>query len=871
MSNTIFITANWTTGALSQQTISRQYDNNRYAVQFIGYPEGDGTEELDLYLLVWMSTAPGQKPGEITPIQLNSDQWYISNYFTQQVQVIKFQLCVLNEAGTYEAHSPIFSGRIGDSLEHNGTSHDIDVSTLFDAYREYLNELIIGAGAVIIDPVPTQGSNNAVSGGGVYSALAGKVDAETGKGLSTNDYSDAEKQKVTDANAGLTAMTTATAEDVGKVLKAKTVTNGKVTEWEFGETGDVEQIDSLNEQMAMLITKSEKPKPVPTEITQVCDLSGASVAGSGTELYWSKVKINLPWLGTYYFNPSEANLQLVYGRLYNKNGESLTLYRGSSVYSNGIATVNGAHLEMVDKRTIKEYRANGTLVNTWTTDDDIAYINGNTRICYFSDPNFKAGITYGGESQTYIEYGDSSSDESDTEYEYTISDDVGDFAHDYTLENYTDSEPTDGSTNIVTSGGIKTALGKQFENSCNLIDESKFDFTSTGYWNLESGYYFPVTAGKKICASVAKPTFTFFDSEKVSISTERPTVAYSLVDIPEGAVWARMSINATANTLSKIQGKIMVYESDAATNDDRRDYVPPTKIIGNLVEGDIYNTAKPLSLDIDILTASQYRAVRALNHQRNAFRIGTFNIYVTRGSAHWGVLKQELKDYSLDICAMQEVNNTLDSRYVQNFLTMNTWQFKYGSQAVFNDTLADKAVVSVYEIVSTELYNTSTNRPYTKTVINLPQYKRNAHQFTLSVYSAHLNLTASNRLVEASEILATVANDTSDFIVICMDSNTFKSEMDAQGKLPTWEAFISAGFTPIHYGEYSTVTDMTDTSKSLDQIFMGANITCADYDIVNSNDYPVTISGQELPISDHCMVYADLIFDFDAVLAILNT
>ena len=195
MSNTIFITANWTTGALSQQTISRQYDNNRYAVQFIGYPEGDGTEELDLYLLVWMSTAPGQKPGEITPIQLNSDQWYISNYFTQQVQVIKFQLCVLNEAGTYEAHSPIFSGRIGDSLEHDGTSHDIDVSTLFDAYREYLNELIIRAGAVVIDPTLSQSGQAADAKvvGGLktdISALpvyryAGEI-AETGAGFVSN-------------------------------------------------------------------------------------------------------------------------------------------------------------------------------------------------------------------------------------------------------------------------------------------------------------------------------------------------------------------------------------------------------------------------------------------------------------------------------------------------------------------------------------------------------------------------------------------------------------------------------------------------------------------------------------------------------------
>ena len=98
--------------------------------------------------------------------------------------------------------------------------------------------------AINIDAVPTQGSNNAVRSGGVYSALAGKVDAETGKGLSTNDYSDAEKQKVTDATADLAAMTTATAEDVGKALKAKTVTNGKVTEWEFGEAGGNIDLDN---------------------------------------------------------------------------------------------------------------------------------------------------------------------------------------------------------------------------------------------------------------------------------------------------------------------------------------------------------------------------------------------------------------------------------------------------------------------------------------------------------------------------------------------------------------------------------------------------------------------------------------------------
>lgn len=156
MANTILITANWHTGALSQQTISRQYDNNRYVVQFVGYPEASEGNELDYYLLVWMSSAPGETPDEIAPIQLASDQWYISNVFTQQTQQIKFQMCALNTEGTFEAHSPIFTGFVRNSLEHDGTTQDIDVSTLFDAYREYLNELIIRAGAVVIDPTLTQ-------------------------------------------------------------------------------------------------------------------------------------------------------------------------------------------------------------------------------------------------------------------------------------------------------------------------------------------------------------------------------------------------------------------------------------------------------------------------------------------------------------------------------------------------------------------------------------------------------------------------------------------------------------------------------------------------------------------------------------------
>ena len=50
--------------------------------------------------------------------------------------------------------------------------------------------------AVTIDSTITEGGTNPVTGGAIYTALADKVDAEGGKGLSTNDYTTAEKQKL---------------------------------------------------------------------------------------------------------------------------------------------------------------------------------------------------------------------------------------------------------------------------------------------------------------------------------------------------------------------------------------------------------------------------------------------------------------------------------------------------------------------------------------------------------------------------------------------------------------------------------------------------------------------------------------------------
>lgn len=75
-------------------------------------------------------------------------------------------------------------------------------------YNEYIfleteNEYeLIGSTQITFDETPTEGSQNAVTSGGVYTALQGKVDKEQGKSLSSNDYTDNEKSKLEGIESG---------------------------------------------------------------------------------------------------------------------------------------------------------------------------------------------------------------------------------------------------------------------------------------------------------------------------------------------------------------------------------------------------------------------------------------------------------------------------------------------------------------------------------------------------------------------------------------------------------------------------------------------------------------------------------------------
>lgn len=87
------------------------------------------------------------------------------------------------------------------------------------ADKTKLDGIEAGATAITVDSAISSSSTNPVENQAIYTALAGKVDTETGKGLSTNDYTDTEKTKLAGIEAGANnySLPTAAAGTLGGV------------------------------------------------------------------------------------------------------------------------------------------------------------------------------------------------------------------------------------------------------------------------------------------------------------------------------------------------------------------------------------------------------------------------------------------------------------------------------------------------------------------------------------------------------------------------------------------------------------------------------------------------------------------------------
>lgn len=99
-------------------------------------------------------------------------------------------------AGTYSLNKTVPSDAVFTDTTYESKSAasggtDISLVTTGEKYTWNNKQ-----SALTFDDSPTSGSNNPVKSGGIYTALDGKVDTVNGKGLSTNDYTTAEKNKL---------------------------------------------------------------------------------------------------------------------------------------------------------------------------------------------------------------------------------------------------------------------------------------------------------------------------------------------------------------------------------------------------------------------------------------------------------------------------------------------------------------------------------------------------------------------------------------------------------------------------------------------------------------------------------------------------
>ena len=207
-------------------------------------------------------------------------------------------------------------------------------------------------------------------------------------GATTTETMSDQSEAVANLNSAIDSMTTATASDEGKALKVKTVSGGKVTEWEFGEaggsagiedtaTGDDITVDSIAGVPKSLVVGFEwsqgdisnisTENPVPISTMKTCTLTvneddteqsftyvaGAAGIGKGS---WNVLSgaVNVVQKAVVVTADMVTSLAYVSGELY-----AAKLNLGTPVYSDGGGILACSHYEIGKNPGI--WLRNGTL------------------------------------------------------------------------------------------------------------------------------------------------------------------------------------------------------------------------------------------------------------------------------------------------------------------------------------------------------------------------------------------------------------------------------------------------------------------------------------------------------------------------------
>lgn len=172
MDNVRILRYDWYTGMPGYGSVgeylARQYDHLSDMVVLSHAPKLN-----NYYLIVTMKESEGGEVRTLEPIQLSGSFWLIPNIYTQLAQDISFQLCCKTESGDFESHSAEIHGRILPSKDHNGVAIDVDPSVMFDPYKQWVSEIAMAAGAIVIDSELSGTSTNPVQNNVIKAAIDG--------------------------------------------------------------------------------------------------------------------------------------------------------------------------------------------------------------------------------------------------------------------------------------------------------------------------------------------------------------------------------------------------------------------------------------------------------------------------------------------------------------------------------------------------------------------------------------------------------------------------------------------------------------------------------------------------------------------------
>lgn len=632
------------------------------------------------------------------------------------------------------------------------------------------------------------------------------------------------------------------------------------TEWTEVGTSSTSELDELTLARLNATTNVET-----TGSPQLFDKDSYPVRDYGTSYnYYHNCYIDFTQNGKYYINPL-GSAQIVKAYAYDANDTRLSLNGNASGYFGWdpyyvVERVDDTHIRVYLYASKTNFENN---VVSRITDYEVGGTVAKLKFEFFRNLHFgdsmDYGIVYGKSISYYVPYG------INIKYRQEMYDGIWD---EFVENNKFYDIP---------SKCLNPWMQRSYALTDNLVDDRIFDWTKTTssgsniYRPMKSGEVVHVTGGKTIICKKRLYEVKTYDANGVEtaspsvISENTPYVlANDVVSIRFNVGIGANSYQVPANTYEPIY----LYYTDALYpyDDVDRNPIPMAQINGWDINKNVYDMAIP-DVTSNIVRMMKTFAVKEINHRQNALRIGTFNIYINNTRTNRPTIKKELETYGIDICAFQEARNLDGNNQLNIGDYLKGWQFKYCNM---NEGLSGngRAIASAYEVLSSRevVFTANTENSYLKCVIQLPRYKDYADGLTtLSLYTYHGNVTsADTRIAEVTQMLNDIASDTSDFIIVTGDTNDFSANKDI------WAMFNTAGLTPVHDGSSETVTER---NNSLDNIFISSHCSCAYYDVINSGEWTYIPAGGStpIPVSDHDLVYADIVFDYETVIKARET